>query len=427
MTSDTQILSASGVDPVKHVLTAFSLVPLHAMATARDQSSKSLLQEMTGLSKARISKGNLDSIRPSTQQKIDRHQQQWLLKEMGSPEAVSRLNERFANAPLTCSGGVAPWAGWVYMLELLPYIPLPISTAVALAWDELIEASLSACRTDDLVAYKRVWLNHFEHHGLAVRIGDEPIAFPTASAEFDAVRSIETWADALKQTNTFMEHLYWDVVTALDAEWSSHYFSGRQTAPLFPLVMVRPQDGLLETGKVRNPKKNVIYRPVRRLLEFLYALMFYIRCKKWPEKKPGPRVLAEALDDPSLKIAMTPTIVSNHFDGSLNLTLDLVLDYWIRLHQHFYPQKNEQDKCPNPPIHMVILALQWQKLFVMDKGRKLFLPDLEKYDALWVRRHHQWKAREADGVKDKFNPSPLNLQPIEWPEWMRNQSASSSD
>jgi hypothetical protein len=64
-----------------------------------------------------------------------------------------------------------------------------------------------------------------------------------------------------------------------------------------PLVMVRPQDGLVETGRAASPK-NVFYRPSRRLLELLYALSFLNHHKPWPRNAPRPKELAIALDDP---------------------------------------------------------------------------------------------------------------------------------
>ena len=62
-------------------LQALSLMPLHGLAEGRNQSIPSLLHEVTGLSKARISKGNLDAIRPSTQAKVDRHLEELLQEQ----------------------------------------------------------------------------------------------------------------------------------------------------------------------------------------------------------------------------------------------------------------------------------------------------------------------------------------------------------
>lgn len=49
---------AQGVVSVARRLQALSLMPLHALAEGRNQSIPSLLHDMTGLSKARISQGN---------------------------------------------------------------------------------------------------------------------------------------------------------------------------------------------------------------------------------------------------------------------------------------------------------------------------------------------------------------------------------
>ena len=58
--------SAQGAAAVARVLNAFGLLPLNALAEGRKKSIPSLLHDLTGLSKARVSQGNLDDLRPST-------------------------------------------------------------------------------------------------------------------------------------------------------------------------------------------------------------------------------------------------------------------------------------------------------------------------------------------------------------------------
>lgn len=413
---------AQGAAAVTQVLEALALMPLHMFAEGRNQSIRSLLHDLTGLSKARISKGDIDAVRPSTLRKIDEHQQRWLEDYLEDPEALADARKKMEATPQTKSGMYAPWASWMHQLEVLPEIPLPISKAVGLTIDELIEALIAACREDDLTKFKQILLSHIKYHGSAVRIGEEPGAELAKESDLAQLRALEDWSQTASLTKMFVDTLYWDMISTLDAEWNSHYFSGRQRFSLFPLVMVRLQDGLLE-GRKPLSRKNLFFRPSRRLLEFLYALVFYIRYKKWPARAPSPQDLADILSRPGEQEFLNNSDVSNYFDGSTKLTFDLACDYWAQLCQHFMFQKDRQRA--RPPFPMIMLALQWQTLLVRDKGKSFLLPDLEKYNLLWRHRRQQWEAHQSEQDKLSYQASHKK-EPIEWPAWMLNQSSLSS-
>lgn len=414
-----------GVAAVAQRLQAMSLMPLHAVAEGLNQSIRSFLQTATGLSKARISKGNLDAVRPSTQAKMDQHLERSLAEKLkDDPEALAFARHQIATAPKTQSGAPANLAGWVHQFEFLPNLPLPNSKAVGLMIDELLEALLTSCRNNDLVRFKQALLEHLEHHGNAVRVGSAPICEAMPAEDLAKLRVLEDWQQTDRLTRGLVDHLYVDLISALDAEWSSHYFAGRQTMPLFPLVMVRPQEGLMETKKVTS-RKNVFFRPSRRLLEFLYALVYYIRYKKWPAKAPSPKVLAGILYRPNENELPSESLISNYFDGSTKLTLDLVFDHWVQLFQHFFPERNEGERV-SPPFPLIMLALQWQALLIQDKGKSFLLLDMERYETLWHYRRLQWEAEQAE--RDRLVPQTGHTkgEPIVWPSWMFTQSSPSS-
>lgn len=419
---------AQGAAAVTQVLEAFALMPLHMFAEGRNQSIPSLLHDVTGLSKARISQGNLDAVRPSTLRKIDEHQQRLLEARHADPEALASVLKTNATAPRTRSGKHAILAGWMHQLEVLPKIPLPISKAVGLAIDELLEELLAACRDDDLAAFKQILLHHIERHGLAVRVGEKPGA-DLASTESDLaeLRALEDWSQTASFTKRFVDTLYLDMISTLDAEWSSHYFSGRQRGPLFPLVMALPQNELLE-GRMPNSRKNLFFRPSRRLLEFLFALLYYIRHKKWPDKPPRPQELANILFRLGEQEVLENSVVSSYFDGSTKLTIDLVYVHWDQMLHHFMPELKE-GQWVVPPLPMIILALQWNILLVQvmqDRRKSIFLLDLDKYNLLWRHRRQQWEAHQSKQDKLSSQASHKNGEPIKWPAWMFNQSSSSS-
>lgn len=418
-------LCAQDTCAVIQLLESFALLPFHICAAGRNQSVPSLLHDATGLSKARISKGNLGAIRPSTQKKIDAHLQKQLTQQFkNNPQALARLQQKFANPPKTSSGANAPWAGFMDQLEFLPEISMGISKAVALAVDELVETLLSACRNNELCSFKQAVLSHLNDHGLAVRLGNDPVAFPAPSADQSAWQAMESWEQATGLVHSFLEHLYWDLISTLDAEWCGTYFRACKAMPMFPLVMVRPQAGLVENLKITS-RKNVFFRPSRRLLEFLYAVVFYIRHKKWPAKQPSPRVLGDILYRPGQTELPGASLINNYFDGTAKLTVELVIDHWHQMFAHFMPERQEADR-PNPPLPMIGLALHWQKLLIQDNGRSFILSDLDGYQALWAHRHCQWKSQQADRDKDVIQTGHKTGEPIAWPVWMLSQSSSAS-
>lgn len=406
------------------VLEAFALMPLHMLAEGRNQSILSLLHDLSGLSKARIANGNLDSIRPSTRKKMHEHQQRWLKEYLADAEALAYARNKIATTPQTRSRMHASLASWMHQFEILPEIPLPLSKAVGLTMDELLEALLAACRNDDLVEFKQILLRHVEYHGAAVRVEDEPGPELATESDLAELRALKDWSQTTNFTKRFVDTLYLDMIITLDAEWSSHYFSGQQRCPLFPLVMVRPQNGLLE-GRVPSSRKNLFFRPSRRLLEFLYALVFYIRYKKWPPKPPSPKTLANILFRPGEEEVLESSVVSNYFDGTTKLTLDLVYDHWVQMFDYFMPERKEGQRV-RPPFPLIMLALQWQTLLVHGSGKSFLLLDLERYSLLWRHRRQQWEAHQAKQDMISFQASHKKEDLIEWPAWMLNQSSSLS-
>lgn len=405
-------------------LQALSLMPLHALAEGRNQSIPSLLHEVTGLSKARISKGNLEAIRPSTLAKVDRHLEELLQEHFkGDQEVLQSCRRKIAVAPATCSGEQAPLACWVHQIEFQPWIPLPITKGVALTIDELVEALLTCCHGNDLRDFKSVLLAHFGHHEQAVHAIEQITSEPATENELETLQNIVDWEQANNWTWNLVEQLYWDLISSLDAEWNSHYFSGRQTKPLFPLVMVRPQEGLLKSLKVVS-RKNIFFKPVRRLLEFLYALAFYFRYKRWPTKAPTPKTLAEILYRPGSKELAEERLISNYFDGTTKVKLDLVLEHWEQLVQHFMATRLESER-PNAPLPMIMLALQWQNLLVQDKGRSFLMPDMKRYETIWYRRRGQWSALQTQQDAGFPKAGQPTREAIDWPEWSFSQSSSS--
>lgn len=411
---------------VVRMIEAFLLLPFHAYAEGRKQSIRSLLHEATGLSKARIAQGNLEKIRPSTLRAIEIHQNQLLEKSFSDNQAaLENFRERIAKLPKISSGSYAMWAGWVHMFENLPNCSLPISKAVALVADELLVALHDACLVDDLATFKRILQDHLMHHGLTIQWTTESVVLSVPEEELAILQAVTNWEQAEELIKKTLDYLYWDIISTLDAEWSGEYFGGRASSPLFSLVMVRPQDGLLETMRITS-RKNILHRPSRRLLEFLYALIYFCRYKNWPKIRPTPKEIAEAIDDENLiERKIYAATVSNHFDGSLKLTLDLVSTYWNLLCKKFL-QDRKEGNFPAPPDPLIMLALQWQKLLVWDNGRSFVVLNEQQYSVLWENRRNQWNVQQVEQMKNRPLIGQHKTEPIEWPKWMIINQFSSS-
>lgn len=383
------------------------MLPLHAMAEARNQSMPSFLHEITGLSKARISQGKLDAIRPSTLKKIKEHIDRLLVRKFSDPAELEKLQKRMEMIPRTSSGKYGSWSGLIHQLEFLPHIPLTISKAAGVALDDFLEALVLACVKNDLESFKLILHNHMKEH--AAQVGG--VSSPTPVIE------LESWSQVNRVFVEFTDTLYLNVISALDAEWSSHYFAGRQRMPLLPLVMVRPQNGLLEQ-QVAKSRKNLFFRPSRRLLEFLYALAFYFRYKRWPDKPPSPSKLASILYRPQEQELLNASVVSSYFDGSTKLTLDLVYEHWEQLMRHFLPERASEAM---PPYHMIFMALHWQSILIQDNGKSFMILDLDQYNTLWRHYRKKWDLLEEESGKDSIQPSHKKTEIIEWPAWMLSQ------
>lgn len=400
-------------------------MPIFALAEGRDQSVPSLLRDMTGLSKARIAKGNLDAVRPSTKAKMDQHLEDMLMQQFrNNAEGLQELRNKIAAAPNTASGSPAMLASWMHQFEFLPFIPLTTTKAVALTIDELLEALLAACGSDDLQGFKGLLQSHFQCHGATVRVGDTPMTEPAAAEEMLTLQGLADWDEAVKWVGNLIDHLYLDLITALDAEWCSHYFAGRQTLPLFPLVMVRLQEGLAETLKIKS-RRNIHFKPSRRLLEFLYALAFYMRRKRWPARAPTPKTLAQILYRPGTHELADERLVYNYFDGTTALTLGRVLDHWNQLLEYFFDGGPECQMI-GPPLPMIMLALKWQNMLVLDKGKSFLIPDQKKYQEMWNHRRLRWEAEQAERDKQECRTGQPKGEPIDWPAWSFSQSPLTS-
>lgn len=116
-----------------------------------------------------------------------------------------------------------------------------------------------------------------------------------------------------------------------------------------------------------SSRKNIYLKPVRRLLQFLHALAFYFRYKRWPARAPTPEDTGRNPLSAWLAELADESLISNYFDGSTKLTLDLAGKSWWQLMDHFMPMRvNSKRPIRRSPDHAGIAVAD---LVVQDKGR----------------------------------------------------------
>lgn len=388
---------------VARSLFAFALMPLDGYAKVDGKALRKVLQEVTGLSPATIAKGDLDSLGPTTREKVALHQQKWLKEQAGdSQDKLTAVQRRIATAPKTASGGPAPWAGWIHMFEHLPELSLPRSKQVALVIDELIEGLTRACAADDFDSFKQALVSHFEIYGNPIRLEQEPLVHLEDDAK--ELIGIGNWQEArVIISRLFIDNLYLDVLTALDVEWSAQAFGKVPVPSVFTLVMADAKKDL-QLGIAPASKKNLFIRPSRRLLIFMHALLHKYYRGKWPTRAASPKALANAL-------GLEASDLSNYFDGTRKLTLKKTNNYWVTLCKYFSKGKTRLQDMPTLPEPLIWLALYWQQILVKDKERSIVLLDKDIYAKYWQRRHDLWLGQSK-------------AKAIEWPSWLTGQSSS---
>lgn len=389
-------------DRVSCALQAFMLLPFHGAALAHGRSISAHLHETTGLSKARISNGRFRTLRLSTLKKIERHASAWLEAQIPAatdPEERERILAHFAGAPSRSDHPDSVWEDWMHQFEVFPAWRFSRSKQIARVIDKLMASMSQACRDRDLGRFKNLVISHATDHGDMIRCTEDPPNEPVDARELARIEGSTDWSDVAEWIGALVESMYIDLLSAFDVEWGMLYFKNISLRPMFPLVLPRIRDDLLLKPKPSASKKNLIVRPMRRLLEFMHAIAYRRYRSEWPVKPASP-------DNLSICLGVSPADVSNFFDGTRRLRPTEMEAQWQRLLRHC---ARGQVTDPFPaPWPMILLAMQWQPFFVTDNGKSAFLLDLRNYRRHWDRRHSTW-AGNLPGAA------------VAWPEWLTDQ------
>jgi hypothetical protein len=350
------------------------------------------LAEVTGLSASRFRHGKSLQIRESTLQKVranaEKRTRESMLKNGGCEEQVV---EYFNSAPSARANQPRPYADFIYALEVAGSVKLPLTIAFAEEVDCLANSISLAYQADDLDSFKQAIAGCNWGEGVS-RAEDEE-----GERRVAALNATTNWDEAFAELAGFTDHVFICLLAALDAEHGSTFFGHFKPRPLFLIVAPKINPAFDPSALDKTPRRNLVYRPVRRLLELSHALMFWARQKRWPTKPVGRKALGEALglDDRS---------IGNLFDGTRNLSATLFDSMW-----HCMSKSVVKSKPFAVPIPLVLAAICWQNgLITLHPNQKLKSVTLlndANYTRFWTWHRQRWANLLCQGTEG-------------WPTWL---------
>jgi hypothetical protein len=397
------VMDAEERQQIIGVLNALLALPMILASAVKGKALRPLLAEVTGLSETRIAQGNLDALSAATQRRITAHTREYALEEgrrigLTSKEVESWILE-------LQDFGSEPWELFAVLLMVRESGRIPYARSFGRHYGSQLRALLDDVKADRFDAFREKLsskavcdvLDQLDTTSVG-RLEGYRIAFEAATS-WETARPLMREAVDLWMLNFF---------AAMDAEWGTLFFGAMRPAPYF--LWVAPMASLAVHGEPeRKTRRNIVYRPVRRLLQFSHALMERKCLGAWPSQPVGRVAFGRDSD-------RTQEWIGNYFDGTKILRKGDYLQMWSEMYQRLSGE-NSDDDSPTPPMALMHVALLWESLLVMKRpGMKLdafIILDEALYRACW-RRHLSDLAGQPSGrVHD-------------WPEWMINQSLSSS-
>lgn len=395
----------SGREATRRIIEGMQLLPFVQLAHLAGKSARSFLSEVTGLSPARISQGNLDKLRPSTVRDVEDAASKWgrsLARNNGWTD--DDFETYVTGIPRMRNGSVGLWANWIHGLQHPEALRLPLAIGHAMKMDELIYALSVAFDANDCTTFIQAVIDIESTDSEKVMLWSADDCAEVES-ERGAWRAASDWDAVATLLPQFAENLLFDIYAALDAEWGSRYLHGLAPMPVFLWLAPRVHEKWnVASGTI--PSKNFIHRPVRRLLELSHALVHGHYRKSWPDAPAGRGELGRALE-------LADAHIGNYFDGTRKLTIRAYQTHWLALCMHFGPAKNTPADSPICPIALGAVAIAWQRMLITItdayKFKSALLLDEDNYKRRWQNHRRCWAYQLPSGEAC-------------WPDWLLNQS-----
>ena len=365
--------------------------------------TKTLLAEMTGLSKSRIAQGNLDAIRPSTQARMEQTALQWARERAESRGWSSEDFEKLTSeSPRLADGSPALWAQMPHAFQNGDAYKLPMTIELALAVDTLFRDLLRAVEADAPSQFGELAL---EFSGRA--------EVPLSARNDDTAAVRQEWEDAKdwltirRLADDYLLSVYLQLFTALDAEWGAQYFGIFEPQPIFLFLSPRLHPDF-DVAKGRIPKRNPVYRPARRLLEFTHAIARRGYGDAWPARPAGRSQIGKIFD-------LQDSLVGNYFDGTRRFSMNDFETWWLKLCGEMNAYWPRKDSMASPAV-LAKVAILWQRALVVTDGGKFRSVVILDHDGY----RHRWRSHRCR-LLNKYPPGQQK-----WPDWLLRQSSSSA-
>lgn len=352
------------------------------------------LAEISGISPSRLRKGSNFVLRKSTEQKAIVEATNWferrVIKNGWSEDELRALRSK---APSLLAGEERPYADFIYGLQTPGSSFLPLTIAFAEEADVLLLGLIAAYRSNDLAGFKQLILSCKWGEDVSDLVGEQNDLESTK----EILCAVSSWPEVLALTKRFLDNFIFCLAAAADAEYCSTYFGLFKSRPLFLLFTPKLADGVDLNALENLPKRNLINKPYRRLLEFTHAIMVWRKSKCWPKKAVGRKELGEILE-------LTDQSIGNIFDGTKNMNAKLFSSCWERICQNVV-------KCEpfTSPLLLFIVATILQNALIEyhpnQKLKSVLLIDEAQYERFWKWHRQRWASQLQEGTEV-------------WPAWL---------
>ena len=392
----------AGRERVGATLQVLTQLPTVFAAAAMKRTLTSSLSEVLGLSPTHVSNGGLATLKPNKQKKVLENALAFgkaqALKNGWSEEDFQRTQDTL---PRLANGFGAPLASWLHYMQSPELIPLPLSIALALEMDELLDVLQEAVREDDPVEFRDAVLE-----AIMEDVTENPAEADAAMVE--AWSGTESWDDITDHFVALIQVLMVSLFAAIDVEWGSRYFRSFEPRPVFLWVAPRMNPSLAQAGK--TSKRNRTFRPTRRLLELSFAVAQYAYLGTWSDSPPGRSMIAAAFK-------LEDYVVGNLFDGTRKLGFAEFQSCWERMCKQPTWQTKRAGMMVTPTV-LANIALGMEAVLVETGPKMEFLSalllDEADYRGRWAYFRKRW-ANELAG-----NGAATAIE--QWPGWLRAQT-----
>ena len=393
---------------VRRLIEAIAILPISLWARLAGQAVTPFLAETTGISQSRIHQGDVDLIHPTTIARGREKAIESLLRIKAKNLWVSEADfERLCSSRHTTSSGrAALWTAWVE--SLIPFDQFHLSHAIATArsTDELLAGLADAAKAADLDSFNAA-LTTFSQLGTEGPEGTGLNCVPVSDF-VEAIANASTWEEVLTALNMTFEKVIWEVFAALDAESGAQYFSAIEQRPLLLFVAPRINPNW-DINDPKSSKRNRLFRPTRRMLELMHAVISCHRTGQWPKFSAGRKEFAQVC-------SWDETTIGNFFDGTKQMSLNDCRVLWEAMSVGTEYQPKGTDNIPAFPVPLAAIAICLEATLVkvtkQHKLRQFILIDEEDYK-------RRWECHRRQLAKPKHQGGGL------WPDWLTNQSLPS--